>query len=188
MLINRLLFSNVDHPKFPGISIYFQGCDAYPKCFNCHNPQTWDFDKKYFVPEELLIDRVKKNLELILENYETVSLNFLGGEPLSETNRNSVRILSEFVKKTYGYRVITLLYSWRRPIDIYFQELLEYVEYVDEFVLGRYMEKYKNLVSGKVDFPASRNQLYMNREQFDNSITNLMKKFGGNLYANYVQL
>lgn len=188
LLINRLFFSNVDHPKVPGISIYFQGCDANPKCLNCHNPQTWSFEKGYTTSEKFLIHRVIRNLNLILESYDTVSLNFLGGEPLTKINRNGVRILSEVVKRTYKDKVIVLLYSWRRPVDIYLQGLLKYVEYVDEFVLGRYMEKYKNLTSGKIGFPASKNQLYLNREQFDNSIVKLIEKFGRDLHADYVQL
>ena len=184
MLINRILFSNVDHPRFPGISIYFQGCDINPKCTNCHNPQTWEFDDRYFVPYESLFQRIKKDLNLLFNVYDLVSLNFLGGEPLSKANRKAVKILSKDIKELFGTKVIILLYSWRKPIEIYEQGLLNYIEYVDEFVLGRYFEKYKNPNS----FPVTKNQLYMSREEFDKAIKKLIKKNGGDLYANHIQL
>lgn len=172
MLINSIIFSNIDHPKLPGISIFFQGCDAQPKCINCHNPQTWEFDETHFVPYKLLLERIKKDLLLLLQEYDKVSLNFLGGEPLAKINRKTLKILSRDIKRIFGERVITLLYSWRRPIEIYKQGLLEFVECIDEFVLGKYLEKYKNLNT----FPASKNQIYITHHQFQEIIDIFKKK------------
>ena len=123
-------------------------------------------------------------MNLLFNVYDLVSLNFLGGEPLSKANRKAVKILSKDIKELFGTKVIILLYSWRKPIEIYEQRLLNYVKYVDEFVLGRYFEKYKNPNS----FPVTKNQLYMSREEFDKAIKKLIKKNGGDLYANRIQL
>jgi anaerobic ribonucleoside-triphosphate reductase activating protein len=172
VLINSIVFSNIDHPKLPGISIFFQGCDAQPKCGNCHNPQTWEFDETYFVPYKFLLERVKKDLSFLLQEYDKVSLNFLGGEPLSKINRGTLKMLSKDIKSMFDKRVTTLLYSWRKPIEIHKQRLLEFVEHIDEFVLGRYLEKYKSLDA----FPASKNQLYITYYQLQEIISIIEEK------------
>ncbi len=53
--------------------IWFQGCGH--KCFNCQNPETWDFEAGYLVP----VDEVKEKIRY-LEYQQGVT--FSGGDPL----------------------------------------------------------------------------------------------------------
>ncbi len=172
-LINTIRVFFNDHPIYPSVSVYFQGCDATPKCVGCHNPETWDFDEKYTRGYDEILQVVIEKLSLLLKGYSKVALAFVGGEPLSKRNRQCVRLLSKDAKEIFGVDVLTILYSWREPIDLL--PLKEYVQYIDEFVLGKFEISLK-----KDDFPASSNQIYLKREQLDE----LFRAFeGGKAYV-----
>ncbi len=145
-----------DHPYLPSVSIYFQGCDAFPKCAGCHNPETWDFDESFQVDFEHLLKTVIKKLELLLEKYPQVALAFLGGEPLSDRNRKSAYLIAKFVKEKFEDRVLTILYTWRMPEDLVIIDIP--LDYFDEFVMGRYIKELH-----QDGFPASSNQIYFSR-------------------------
>jgi len=147
-----------DHPSLPSVSVYFQGCDAYPKCLGCHNPETWDFDEKLAVDFSHLVQHVVAKLDVLLNVYDKVALVLLGGEPLSPRNRKYAYILARVVKEVFQEKVVVLVYSWRTPKDLL--ELDVPLDYFDEYVLGRYLQKYH-----RDGFPASANQLYLTKEE-----------------------
>ncbi len=157
-LVNTVKVLFQDHPIYPSVSIYFQGCDAYPKCVGCHNQNTWEFDESFSKSYNEILSLVEEKVQFLLVGYERVSVTFLGGEPLSARNRECVKLLSKHFKEKYGSKVVTTLYSWREPKDII--ELFEYVESIDEFVLGRFE---MSLKTG--GFPSSSNQLYITKEE-----------------------
>ncbi len=159
-LVKAIRFFFEDHPIYPSVSIYFQGCDAFPKCTGCHNQDTWDFDESFAVEYDEISSLVIQKTDLLLLEYETIAICFLGGEPLSSRNRECVRLLSWEMKQKYADRIVNVLYSWREPKDL--QDLEKYVEYIDEFVLGKFEIKLKTR-----GFPASSNQLYIKRRQPD---------------------
>ncbi|NPU88763.1 MAG: 4Fe-4S cluster-binding domain-containing protein [Fervidobacterium sp.] len=163
-----------DHPSLPSVSVYFQGCDAYPKCLGCHNPETWDFDEKFAIDFSHLVRHVVAKLDVLLNVYDKVALVLLGGEPLSPRNRKYAYILARVVKEVFQERVVVLVYSWRTPKDLL--ELDVPLDYFDEYVLGRYLQKYH-----RDGFPASANQLYLTKEELKQifetlKINNQMKK------------
>lgn len=163
-----------DHPSLPSVSVYFQGCDAYPKCLGCHNPETWDFDEKFAVDFSHLVQHVVAKLDVLLNVYDKVALVLLGGEPLSPRNRKYAYILARVVKEVFQEKVVVLVYSWRTPKDLL--ELDVPLDYFDEYVLGRYLQKYH-----RDGFPASANQLYLTKEELKQifetlKINNQMKK------------
>ncbi len=147
-----------DHPSLPSVSVYFQGCDAYPKCLGCHNPETWNFDEKFAVDFSHLVQHVVAKLDALLNVYDKVALVLLGGEPLSSRNRKYAYILARVVKEVFQEKVVVLVYSWRTPKDLL--ELDVPLDYFDEYVLGRYLQKYH-----RDGFPASANQLYLTKEE-----------------------
>ena len=153
-----------DHPKLPSVSVYFQGCDAVPKCLGCHNPETWQFSNDFSVDFNYLESKVLEKLDILLTRYPQVSLALLGGEPLSMRNRTSAYKLAKRVKETYQNKVFTLLYTWRLPKDLLTVDIP--LEYFDGFVMGKYMHKY-----AKQGFPASKNQIYMSSEQLADILT-----------------
>ncbi|MEJ5258048.1 MAG: 4Fe-4S cluster-binding domain-containing protein [Fervidobacterium sp.] len=152
----RVLYG--DHPELPSVSVYFQGCDAFPKCAGCHNPETWEFNEDFSVDFESLKEHVISKLQTLLKTYEKVSLALLGGEPLSFRNRRYCYLLAKEVKETFGDKVVVIVYSWRTPKELLNMNIP--LSYFDEFVLGRYNHKYH-----RNGFPASANQLYLNKEQ-----------------------
>ncbi|MGB4263109.1 MAG: 4Fe-4S cluster-binding domain-containing protein [Fervidobacterium sp.] len=143
-----------DHPELPSVSVYFQGCDATPKCFNCHNPETWTFSSDFSVDFDYLESKVLEKLGILFSRYPRASLALLGGEPLSMHNRVFAYKLAKVVKERYQDRVVTILYTWRLPKDLLDMDIP--LEYFDEFVMGRYMREY-----AKEGFPASKNQIYL---------------------------
>jgi anaerobic ribonucleoside-triphosphate reductase activating protein len=147
-----------DHPNLPSVSVYFQGCDAHPKCLGCHNPETWDFDERFAVDFSHLVRHVVAKLDVLLNVYDKVALVLLGGEPLSSRNRKYAYILARVVKEVFQEKVVVLVYSWRTPKDLL--ELDVPLDYFDEYVLGRYLQKYH-----RDGFPASANQLYLTKEE-----------------------
>ena len=84
---------DIDH----GITVSFwvQGCPHH--CEGCHNPQTWDFNGGYDLPEDY-IDRI---IKLINKNGIHRDLSILGGEPLCEENIDIVLPLVKKVKEVY---------------------------------------------------------------------------------------
>lgn len=162
--VNRIFFSNNDHPSEFSLSIYFQGCDRQPKCPMCHNPHTWEPYKGFKYEVSDLIDRLKSKIDDALETYDRIAVVYLGGEPLAPYNREAVLEISRELKETYGDRIVNTIYSWRTMDDIDKQGLEDYIEYMDEMVLGPYIHELRNEdENGNVLFPASKNQQYIVR-------------------------
>ena len=79
-----------------GVSLFVQGCDRTPHCYNCFNPDTWDFNSGKEWNEETK----NKFLELIDRPY-IKRVSILGGEPLAEQNLDGVLDLIEEIRKKY---------------------------------------------------------------------------------------
>ena len=77
-----------------GIALFVQGCHFH--CYNCFNPQTWDFSqgKEWDAETELNF------LNLTKPSY-IKRISFLGGEPLCPENRKTVTRLSALLKELY---------------------------------------------------------------------------------------
>lgn len=165
LYVNRIVTTPSDHPFLVSVSVYFQGCDAHPKCYMCHNPQTWEISEEFLIDYEKVIRCIQQKIEMLFLSYEKIGLVFVGGEPLASHNREWVLRISRFFKESYGHKISTLLYSWRRIIDIEEEGLTEYVDYIDLFVLGRYLHKYR-----QTSFPASKNQIVIDKKRFQRAI------------------
>ena len=79
-----------------GVSLFVQGCDRTPHCYNCFNPDTWDFNSGKEWNEETK----NKFLELIDRPY-IKRVSILGGEPLAEQNLDGVLDLIKEIRKKY---------------------------------------------------------------------------------------
>ena len=177
MLVNRIVFSINDHPEYHGLSLYFQGCDAVPKCPKCHNPETWDFDPNYFFTYEHVKQKIIDDLDFLLSSYPKVGFAFLGGEPLAPEHISYVSLLSMEIKYLFREKVDIILYSWRMPEDLLKEKLLKSLGFIDRFVLGRFDYKQLNVdENGKILFPASKNQLYLTVEELILYIAELKKE------------
>ena len=81
----------------PGIRVSFwvQGCPH--KCYNCQNPETWDFNGgKEFTNKTL--QEIKKAISV---NGIQRNLSILGGEPLCPENQFLTALVIKEIKETY---------------------------------------------------------------------------------------
>ncbi len=130
----------------------------------CHNPQTWEPFRAFNMTDDELIIVVESKLLPLIQNSIQTALVFLGGEPLAPYNRDSVYQVSKYFKNKFNNSVITTLYTWRYIEDIKQENLLKFVEYIDEFVLGPYIHELRNVDEhNNTNFPASTNQMYVNK-------------------------
>lgn len=142
----------------PAISLYLSGCDKFPRCENCHNPELQEYVESDLDRSEI-IGNIKKDLDKRVQRvkdfYEEVILCFLGGEPLASYNRRITYEISKYSKKK---EVINVLYSWREIEDISKEDIMHYVDYMDYGVLGSFDKESK--VNNQL--PASSNQYIWN--------------------------
>ena len=89
-----------------GVALFVQGCPFNPHCYNCFNPNTWDFNGgKEWTPE------IKdKFLELINRPY-IKRVSILGGEPLSDENLDDVFDLISEIKRRFSDTKTIWLYT-----------------------------------------------------------------------------
>jgi len=74
------------------VSLWFGYCDI--RCPGCHNKQLWDSNEHK--PNQEVIQNILKILD---ESPVDLSLSILGGEPLSDKNRNDCAEIIEEIRK-----------------------------------------------------------------------------------------
>ena len=147
---------NGDGLWYPSISVYYSGCDKSIKCKKCHNPELQLKGIGYKTNNKNLIQDIEEKLIMWLSTYKIISICYLGGEPLSTWNRNSVLNVSKYFKNKYQNQICNILYTWRYINDLSILE--KYIKYMDYGVLGDFQEECKDLNY----IPASSNQYIYN--------------------------
>lgn len=84
-----------------GVSLFVQGCDRH--CFNCFNPNTWDFNGG----KEWTEETKNKFIKLIDRPYIN-RISILGGEPLAEQNLDEVLSLIKEIRNSFHEKSIWL--------------------------------------------------------------------------------
>lgn len=84
-----------------GVSLFVQGCDRH--CFNCFNPDTWDFNGG----KEWTEETKNKFIKLIDRPYIN-RISVLGGEPLAEQNLDDVLSLVKQIRISFPEKSIWL--------------------------------------------------------------------------------
>lgn len=77
------------------VSLWTQGCPH--RCPGCHNPETWNFNGGYEVPDDIRGEIVKA----ISANGITRNFSILGGEPLCDENIDFVLNVITAVRTAY---------------------------------------------------------------------------------------
>ena len=78
-----------------GVALFVQGCRFH--CYNCFNPDTWDFNGgKEWTPE------VKKRFLELIDRPYIKRVSILGGEPLADENLDDVLDLVTEINKRYN--------------------------------------------------------------------------------------
>lgn len=149
-----------------GVSLFVQGCDRH--CFNCFNPDTWDFNGG----KEWTEKTKNKFLELIDRPY-IKRVSFLGGECLAEQNLDGVLNLIKEIRISFPKKTIWLYtgFEWNSLMSKICQptfpdEKFEHdrnihmkrqkiISNVDVLVDGEYIDEQKDLT---LKFRGSKNQ------------------------------
>lgn len=84
-----------------GVSLFVQGCDRH--CFNCFNPDTWDFNGG----KEWTEGTKNKFIKFIDRPYIN-RISVLGGEPLAEQNLDEVLSLIKEIRISFPEKSIWL--------------------------------------------------------------------------------
>lgn len=150
-----------------GVSLFVQGCDRH--CFNCFNPDTWDFNGG----KEWTEEAKNKFIKLIDRPYIN-RISVLGGEPLAEQNLDEVlslikEIRISFPEKTIwlytGYKFEDLINRIHYPLDSEWENKIlrqSIVKLCDVLVDGEYIDEQKDL---SLKFRGSKNQRVIDVKQ-----------------------
>lgn len=135
-----------------GIALFVQGCHRH--CFNCFNPDTWDFNGGKEWKEE----DFNKLINLLSRPYIT-RITFLGGEPLAKENIEEIYKIIKYIKENYPNKKIWL-YTGETINEKYFIEesnnlLIKTVKECDIVIDGPYINELRDL---RLKFRGSSNQ------------------------------
>lgn len=159
-----------------GVSLFVQGCDRH--CFNCFNPDTWDFNGG----KEWTKETKNKFIKLIDKPYIN-RISVLGGEPLAEQNLNEVLPLIKEIRISFPEKSIWLYtgFRWEKLImydsynsfiplesnlrkDIYelYIKRHQIIELCNIVVDGEYIDEQKDLT---LKWRGSKNQRVIDVQQ-----------------------
>lgn len=137
------------------VSFWVQGCPH--RCEGCHNPEQWDFNGGYELPN----DYKGQIIKAISANGLTRNFSILGGEPLCPNNIDLVLNILTAVRAAYPHIKIFIWtgYSFEDiKQDIKVQEMLEKI---DVLIDGPYKQELRD-VTLKLRGSANQKILYKN--------------------------
>ena len=122
------------------VSLWTQGCPFH--CSGCHNPETWDFDGGYEVPDDIRGEIVKA----ISANGITRNFSILGGEPLCEQNLDFVLNILTSVRVAYPHIKIYIWsgYTFEELIEKKDDRIIEILKRCNYLIDGRYEESLRD--------------------------------------------
>jgi anaerobic ribonucleoside-triphosphate reductase activating protein len=124
-----------------GVSLFVQGCDRH--CFNCFNPDTWDFNGG----KEWTEEAKNKFIKLIDRPYIN-RISVLGGEPLAEQNLDEVLSLIKEIRISLPDKTIWLYTGFRWNYIMNYQPVeTDDFDYIEESYNDGLMEKRKRIIS-----------------------------------------
>ena len=142
-----------------GVALFVQGCPFNPHCYNCFNPDTWDFNGGKEWTQEV----EDKLIELANRPY-IKRLSILGGEPLADENLDGVLHLVNRFRLSFPSKSIWLYsgYQWEecqpfnedgllKPdkfapnLQKILQKRYEVISRCNVMVDGRYIDSQRNL-------------------------------------------
>ena len=97
-----------------GVALFVQGCPFNPHCYNCFNPDTWDFNGG----KEWTQETEDKLIELASRPY-IKRLSILGGEPLADENLDGVLHLVDRFRLSCPNKTIWIYsgYTWNQVMN-----------------------------------------------------------------------
>lgn len=126
------------------VSLFVSGCRNH--CFNCIQPETWDFSYGQPFTEETV-----QKILIAMEPDYIAGLTILGGDPMEPENEPEVLKLCQEVKQAFPDKTIWVYTGYL------FEDFIghELYNWIDVMVDGRFEEDLKNLT---LPFRGSSNQ------------------------------
>ena len=123
------------------VSLWVQGCPFH--CSGCHNPETWDFDGGYEVPDDIR----GKIVKAISANGIIRNFSVLGGEPLCEQNLDFVLNIITSVRIAYPHIKIYVWtgYTFDELIERKDDRILKILKQINYLIDGRYDENLRDI-------------------------------------------
>ena len=122
------------------VSLWVQGCPHH--CPGCHNPETWDFNGGYEVPDDIR----GKIVKAISANDITRNFSILGGEPLCEENLDFVLNIITSVRTAYPNIKIYIWtgYTFEELIKQQNPKVLTILKQINYLIDGPYKEELRD--------------------------------------------
>ena len=116
------------------VSLWTQGCPHH--CPGCHNPETWDFNGGYDVPDNIRGEIVKA----ISANGITRNFSILGGEPLCEENLDFVLNIITAIRTAYPHIKIYIWsgYTFKELIEAKDERIINILKQANFLIDGKY--------------------------------------------------
>lgn len=123
------------------VSLWTQGCPH--RCPGCHNPETWDFEGGYEVPQDIR----GKIIKAISANNLTRNFSVLGGEPLCDENLDFVLNIITAVRTAYPNIKIYIWsgYTFKELLDRNDERIREILKQCNFLIDGRYIEELRDI-------------------------------------------
>ena len=134
----------------PGVrvSIFLQGCEFH--CYNCFNPETWDFDGG----EEFTDEVIERLMELCSEEY-IQGLSILGGEPMHPKNIAATTAIAKAFKNLYPDKNLWVWSGFTFEVLQKRKDAQEVLNYIDTLVDGQYKDELHDF---RLEWRGSSNQ------------------------------
>ena len=144
------LIRKMDIADGPGVrvSIFLQGCEFH--CFNCFNPETWDFDGG----DELTEEVIERLMELCAEEY-VQGLSILGGEPMHPKNIAATTTIAKTFKNLYPDKDLWVWSGFTFEVLQKRKDAEEVLKYIDTLVDGQYKDELHDF---RLEWRGSSNQ------------------------------
>lgn len=146
----------------PGIRVSFwvQGCPH--KCYNCQNPETWDFNGG----KEFTAETLQEIKDALTANGIMRNLSILGGEPLCQENLFLTMLVIKEVKEQFPNINIYLWTGYTiEELKGKSNSHLKYIlNNIDVLIDGKYIEDQRDIT---LPLRGSSNQKIINIKEFD---------------------
>ena len=144
------LIRKMDIADGPGVrvSIFLQGCEFH--CFNCFNPETWDFEGG----DELTDEVIERLMELCNEEY-IQGLSILGGEPMHPKNIAATTKIAKTFKNMYPDKNLWVWSGFTFEVLQKRKDAQEVLQYLDTLVDGQYKDELHDF---RLEWRGSSNQ------------------------------
>ena len=138
------------------VSLWTAGCPH--RCKGCHNSEMWDYENGYEVP----IDIKGQLIKAISANGLVRNFSILGGEPLSEENRDFILTIVQAIWTAYPSIKIFLWtgYTIEELKNMEDEKINSILENIDVLIDGKYDESLRNVT---LELRGSSNQRILKR-------------------------